>query len=663
MHNIRIAILGPDSVGKSTFLNTILTNIYSEITDKKTANRPEIYYVNPELENVNAIEIYEKNKIANKKYDKKNIKPVHHEITMIKKTLENQNVHLGNFITLHNTITPVFYNLPGLNEKSLLKYTVETFSDFDIIFFVVDIDTCLTTTYEIKLLDTILSCIQDQKTTCEKEFLLYIIANKCDEMSDKHKEMLEHAENLVKKYAEDYNLDDLSIKIIPMSLETAYIYRMQKYNSEVPIDIKYINRFGTDMFGKINWNKMSETDKKNKLDGIFDDNNFNCMMESCNFTKLKNILESDLTLSMQFKLVINKYKQLITEICELNLVTCDEECLGNDDIQIGYFETVKKIIDDITKIITDLKKMGEHVSSDLSIFTNPIEKIIDILSIEYVSNKCHIYDHIGELYDSLRNYKSMINNDLNENLNNIIDTIKNHIITFYENGLENNGIKIDIAQDYILQLEKYVPEPCKYYEDILINNLNIYNSEPSQIVNYNEMTSKKCNIDLKSIAISQLYNLYSNLCSETITKYYDNINIPNYIYAIYNFWNYKIMDNKKIYSGYIFDEFFFIIYKLYINNKILLDVEYVPCELILEKYLCNLLESNMHSETQNNIKLVKNRIGYIKFSMKNSKKKEWNNDLEEFWLSSSEDNVSDSENSSEEFYKKGKHHSKKNKKN
>lgn len=660
MHNIRIAILGPDSVGKSTFLNTILTNVYSEITDKKTAFQPEIYHIDFNSENDDPTKIFEKNKIANRKNDKKNIKSIHHNVTMMCETLENQNIYLGNFITLHKTITPIFYKMPGLNEKTLLKHTMETFNEFDIIFLLIDINTCLTTSHEIKLLDSIFSCIQNQQTMFQKELLLYFIANKCDEFSDRYEEMLENASVLIKRYIGDYQLDTsiLTIKMIPMSLETAYIYRMQKYNQQVAIDTKYINRFGIDMFGKINWNKMSEIDKKNKLDGIFDDNNFNCMMESCNFIKLKEILEKDLTPTMQFKLVMNKYKQLITEICDLDLVICDKNiCFGNDEIQDGYFDSVKKIIQDVTKIILDLKNSGNNSTNDFSSFINPVENLINILLNKYASNRCHIYDHIGELYDSLCNYKLVIGIEL-ENLNNIIIMIKNHIVTYYENGLNNNHIDINVAKEYISHLEKYISDPSYYYEKILINNLNIYNSEPSQIIKYNELISEKCKINLKSIIINQLYNLYCNLCTEPTVKYYNSINIPNYIYAIYHFWDQKKIENKKIYNGYIFDELFFVIYKLYINNKISLREKYVPCELKLEKFLCNMLEtdiSDLYSNTEIDIKLIKNRIENMDNPFKNTKNK-----LKKKCNLSYQEDESNTENSSEESSKKEKKILKKN---
>ena len=42
--NIHIAILGPVSAGKSTFLNALFSNTFSDMKRKKTTMLPQIYH-------------------------------------------------------------------------------------------------------------------------------------------------------------------------------------------------------------------------------------------------------------------------------------------------------------------------------------------------------------------------------------------------------------------------------------------------------------------------------------------------------------------------------------------------------------------------------------------------------------------------------------------
>ena len=65
-NNIHIAILGPVSAGKSTFLNSLFSNTFSEMKRKKTTMLPQIYQTTSIKEEINTTEeIYQMNQKSN----------------------------------------------------------------------------------------------------------------------------------------------------------------------------------------------------------------------------------------------------------------------------------------------------------------------------------------------------------------------------------------------------------------------------------------------------------------------------------------------------------------------------------------------------------------------------------------------------------------------
>ena len=254
--NINIAIVGPVSAGKSTLMNTLFINKFSEMKIKRTTMQPQIYIET--YNNIISDDILLKNTNCNKNYyNEKNIKiePIYHNVNKIR-----------DFVELNKNISFVIHDLPGLNDSSTDKeyfnYINNNFNLYDIIFFVIDINSSLNTSDEIKILDTILRNIREQKDKFNKEILLYVIANKYDNENEEYNEMIEQANKIISEKIKLMELENFTAKLIPMSLETAYIYRMNKYNPSKNLDLKYIDRIGNDNFGKREWKKMNETEKR-----------------------------------------------------------------------------------------------------------------------------------------------------------------------------------------------------------------------------------------------------------------------------------------------------------------------------------------------------------------------------------------------------------------
>ena len=114
--NIKIAILGPVSAGKSTFFNSLCSNTCSDMKRKKTTMLPQIYNIVHDKNKIDSIEdIYNKNKESNERIlnlrengqfiIEKDFTEIIHNINLI-----------PDFITLSDkNATYSILDIPGLN--------------------------------------------------------------------------------------------------------------------------------------------------------------------------------------------------------------------------------------------------------------------------------------------------------------------------------------------------------------------------------------------------------------------------------------------------------------------------------------------------------------------------------------------------------------------
>ena len=236
--DINIAIIGAVSAGKSTLLNCIFANTYSHCMIKRYTMTPQIYQeYGDKAPRKTSKTIRDENKAINERLLNKtergevvtlnDIKEVTYIVPRIKQ-----------FTELVDGVYISVYNIPGLNDsrsKELYFQYIETnFYKFDIILFVVDINSALNTSDEIDILVNIL-------TNCKKnsEFgihnKLIVIANKCDDMSltddgelqleEELGEMLDQITMQVSQKVKEI-FPKLEYEIVPLSSEDSYIYRM-----------------------------------------------------------------------------------------------------------------------------------------------------------------------------------------------------------------------------------------------------------------------------------------------------------------------------------------------------------------------------------------------------------------------------------------------------
>ena len=314
--NISIAIVGPVSAGKSTLLNAIFTNTFTGMNIKRTTMTPQVYR-ETSRETVDNSSIRKQNETINKKLiqmtesnQKLSISDIQEQVHDVKKIV--------NFVPLIYDYHFTIYDIPGLNDARTkdvyFQYLTENFHKFDVILFVIDINSSLNTSDEILILEKILEgCKQNH----EKEIntSLVIIANKCDnlflndsgdlKLDDELQEMHSQISLTLKQKIEEIHPQTI-YSILPMSSEDAYIYRMFKSGLGKQLDIKYIDKFGFNEFGKSQWASIPSCNKRDKINSLLKGFDFDKALVITGFNNLVNQIKDKLTEEVQLKIYCNR---------------------------------------------------------------------------------------------------------------------------------------------------------------------------------------------------------------------------------------------------------------------------------------------------------------------------------------------------------------------
>jgi GTP-binding protein EngB required for normal cell division len=239
--NIHIAILGPVSAGKSTFLNALLSNTYSDMMRKKTTMLPQIY----QTSNSKDIDLIEEIKEKNRKSNE--------EILKLRESNQYNQTHfkelvykvkpIDNFIELPDKkCTYSLCDMPGLNcsgggDVMYYNYLEQNSHKIDIYILVFDINSALNTTDEVKILQEVNKYIQKNK-----HGYVHILVNKCDyiefEDNNNFKFTDDELNELYTRVREivDKNITNLpnnkKVSISPICSSDLYIYRAAINNIE-----------------------------------------------------------------------------------------------------------------------------------------------------------------------------------------------------------------------------------------------------------------------------------------------------------------------------------------------------------------------------------------------------------------------------------------------
>jgi predicted GTPase len=263
---INIAILGCVSSGKSTLMNSLFAETYSDMKIRKTTMCPQVYTTNYDLiiPKISAKNIRNNNTRINnsilKTKNKDEVNEIEYEVPPMK-----------DIIKLDKKVNFKIYDIPGLNDSEtkdvLYDYVKNNFYKFDIVLFLVDINSGLNTTDELDILKLINSECLKIKKKYNKEIIPIIICNKCDMMKlgannellldEDYEEMFEQVKNIVANNVTFMN----RVPIIKYSAAYTYMYRLIEIQSNIipeNLDKSYLDKIGMDVCGRLGWTKITK---------------------------------------------------------------------------------------------------------------------------------------------------------------------------------------------------------------------------------------------------------------------------------------------------------------------------------------------------------------------------------------------------------------------
>lgn len=411
-NNIHIAILGPVSAGKSTFLNSLFSNTFSDMKRKKTTMLPQIYKTTSDKAIIHSTdEIYQMNHESNERILKLREENKYTQ-TDFKELVYNV-APIPDFINLPDkTATYSILDMPGLNcgggDNMYFNYIQSISKDIDIYILVFDINSGLNTTDEVNILTMIAKEIEKNK-----HGFVHIIINKCDDVeytsSDKFRFQDEELQELYDRCIEisDKYLKDTrgKITISPLCSSNLYVFRGTKNNIDT-IDEKHLDKIIINECGKPELMKLKTIDLKRKfITGLITnpESTMYCnWMESTGYYLFQQNLNEMLKMSNYIKIVEHHILINLMDILAKPITNFDETSSMMVELNLSIQQLasiVKKYIvpDNITTIIKSITmKLDDYLTKGIDTYTGSTVETADSF-IDKISN---FFSKIKNLFTS-----------------------------------------------------------------------------------------------------------------------------------------------------------------------------------------------------------------------------------------------------------------------
>jgi GTPase SAR1 family protein len=460
LEHVTIGIFGPVSAGKSTFLNSILSDTMSSMNRKKTTMLPQIYTFDSTKNPHTSKEIFETNLKSNKqilelresgKYSQADFTELSYNIKQV-----------DDFIVLPDAhATYSIIDMPGLNcgdgDNMYYKYIDQNSHKIDIYILVFDINSGLNTTDEITILDFIANQIKKNG-----HGTVHVIINKCDDV--------DFSENKI-KFEEDelndlYNrcceitskhLANCYFSISPLSSSSLYVYRTIKTNIE-SIEEKHLDKIIMNECGKSVLKSLGTIDLKRKYmrgklaaegstiysQGLIDTGYqlfIKNLSELVNIRSYTNIVHHHI--KQQLKNIISG--EITIDIISQSLISIDQSLIRLSTINESY----KTPADIIYLIDTINQKLNTYISSGIN---------------SYVSS--HIDSFLNKMRNYMSSFKIIKSNDCESSVKLISDKryeiLNNKLSTTYDAAIYTelvaaNKLNDDLFQESLINSLKVTP--------------------------------------------------------------------------------------------------------------------------------------------------------------------------------------------------------------
>jgi small GTP-binding protein len=344
-HPYNIAFIGPVSAGKSTLVNAILSDTYSDMKLRRTTMTPQLYReATDQAETWTAREAREANRTTNDwvmsaRTSGAPVKLDQIEYFPIKPVQD--------FYQLTKGLAYQFWDIPGLNDQGseiYFQFIEKSFIQFDLVFLVFDITSGLNRTDELEVLRRVLDLLVKNRHTS-----LIVVANKCDDLyftGDVAKfddeEIQELYQQMLQTMSREIDARDPSLKhrstILPLSGELLYIYRTFKNNPQCQLDEKYIDKLAHNEIGKVQWNRrckdITGDARQAKIEyarDLLKKANLSESIHNTGFGSILRCLKTRLTQGHMEQVLLTKYSEAIgltTLVYDLDNLACLSQRLG-----------------------------------------------------------------------------------------------------------------------------------------------------------------------------------------------------------------------------------------------------------------------------------------------------------------------------------------------
>jgi GTPase Era involved in 16S rRNA processing len=590
-NNLNIAIVGAVSAGKSTFINTIINEKLSETSFNNTTMSPVLFIENREkgLNSSDFKNIYDKIKTTNDEVSilikNKKVKKCEELVFEIDKLN----------INIHEKFGLNIYDIPGLYQllpnntynTTYIDYFKNHFEKFNVIIFVIDINTSMGNKSEQNITKLIAEMTSKQLKETKKEVYILIILNKADNMQIKDDELyldesinklFESSKEFIYTEFEKHNVKDYIIDIIPLCAMDAFLYRMiKKYGVDYQLSESDILKIGFNQMGK-KFGKMSKLEQTNEvLDFIKDETNTNEMIKLSGFDNLERCLYN-------FMKKDNKVQDLILSNLYIDLKSMPDFKkvfeTNNNVIEL------KAIIDSVMPNILKLKGINDKMYIDyMNNIYYSMMKGIEV-SINMSNSFSFILDFYNKIYDDIIKiyFNEIYFNDLNQKVykdDKYPKFLKLKITTILKKYFVNNQIKIENLFNYLdkcIDLGIFI-SLCGEYEAILPieeffkDIMSNKNSKKTLIFNNKDI---KNDIESLILILPVLIDQYGN-DNKVLETFYRFVLLNYYQHLIDNNISGEILLRKKFLydkEGEIVISNYLQLYLNKMNSETLLESKY-----------------------------------------------------------------------------------------
>lgn len=508
--DINIAILGPVSAGKSTLLNALFVEKYSDMKMKRTTMLPQVYQeTDDKIRTKNATIINQENTKINKEI----IEKTENNLKLELKDCQEMFHYVDKIYDFHKLEKDIYiniYDIPGLNDARTadiyFQYLDSSFYKFDIIILMTDINSGLNTSDETKIIDKVTDYIKREIDKSKKIYMITCV-NKCDNMEYNHGKLEILDEEFQEQYAQviktitdiakKKNIYEYCNSITPISMEDAYIYRLCKCEKSPKLDKKHIEKLGINEYGKNKWNKMKDKEKADKK--LIDDINksYTSNMETCGFKNFQDQLNK-IFKNNQYNMLINHLVNDIKKITLLETVIDITSCINTN--------IILSIIDEYIIVFSKHKRINNIFKKKSNL------KYLD----DIILNNCQqLFAKILEITNKPINYSNEYSNNTN---------IKK-ILVYLESKIDQINCLKDISKK-ITELIIMINERANNY---IINNISLCQEIEDLYTNICNLKYNECAIEkIKEILISGIKKI--NIGN---TNYSKNNNIITFFKNIF----------------------------------------------------------------------------------------------------------------------------------